>query len=163
MLAVPLVYNFQVNCAVAGLASDDLAAALEPLKPDETLVVFTRHRSSQKCFNTCIDLLLSKQIAAYVVASLPRGSGQPDSAAKATLHRQEQGSNCENKMVIPKSKSSNENRPGTVAYALQAAADQGMSYARRKLIWLMPARCGPSCTRTAAHSTTPSAPSSSRP
>ncbi len=126
MLAVPLVYNFQVSRAVAGLASDDLAAALEPLKPDETLVVFTRHRSSQKCFNTCIDLLLSKQIAAYVVASLPRGSGQPESDAKATLHRLEQGSDCESKMVIPKNKSSNENRPGTVAYALRAAADQGM-------------------------------------
>jgi hypothetical protein len=67
--------------------------------------------------------VLSKQIAGYVVASLPRGSGQPDSAAKATLHRLEQGSDCENKMVIPKNKSSNENRPGTVAYALQAAAD----------------------------------------
>ncbi len=126
MLAVPLVYNFQVSRAVASLASDDLAAALEPLKPDETLVVFTRSRSSQKCFNTCIDLLLSKQIAAYVVASLPRVSGQPESDAKATLHRLEQGSDCENQMVIPKNRSSNEDRPGTVAHALKIAAEGGM-------------------------------------
>jgi hypothetical protein len=133
MLAVPLVYNFQVKRAVASLASDDLAAALEPLKPDETLAVFARHGSSQKCFNTCLDLLLSKQIAAYVVASLPRGSGQPDSTAKATLHRLEPGSDCESKMVIPHNQSTNENRPGTVAHALKAAADRGMCIRSREV------------------------------
>lgn len=126
MLAVPLLYNFQVKRAVAGLNSDDLGAVLETLKPDETLAIFTRHRSSQKCFNTCIDLLLSRQIAAFVVASLPRGSTQPHSAAKATSHRLEQASACENKLVIPKNQSSNKKRPGTVAFALQAAADRGM-------------------------------------
>ena len=133
MLAVPLAYNFQVKRAVAGLMSDDLGADLEPLKPDETLVVFTSSRSSQKCFNTCIDLLLSKQIAAYVVANLPRGSEQPDSAAKATLHWLEQGSDCESQMVMPKNKSSNENSPGTVAHALRAAADQGMCIRSREV------------------------------
>ncbi len=126
MLIVPLLYNIQVKRAVANLASDDLAAALDPLKPDETLVVFGRHRSSQKCFNTCIDLLLSRQIAAFVVASLPRGSTQPDSNARATMHRLERGASCDNKLVIPKNQSSNENSPGTVAHALKAAADRGM-------------------------------------
>jgi hypothetical protein len=133
MLVVPLVYNFQVKRAVASLMADDLGAVLEPLKPDETLLVFTRSRSSQKCFNTCIDLLLSKQITAYVVASLPRDSGLPDSAAKATLHRLEPGSDCENNQVIPKNKSSNENTAGTVAYALKAAAAQGMCIRSREV------------------------------
>jgi hypothetical protein len=126
MLVVPLVYNIQVKRAVAGLTSGDLGAVLEPLKPNETLVVFGNHRSSQKCFNTCIDLLLTKQIGGWIAAQLPRGSSQPDSAAKATLHRLEPGSDCENKLVIPKNKSSNTNRPGTVAHALKAAAERGM-------------------------------------
>lgn len=126
MLAVPLVYNLQVKRAVAGLISDDRGAVLEPLKRDETLLVFGPHRSSQKCFNTCIDLLLSQQIGAWISAQLPRGITDPTSAATATLHRLEPGSDCENKLVIPKNKSSNENQPGTVAYALKAAAGRGM-------------------------------------
>ena len=126
MLAVPLMYNFQVKRAVASLVSGDLAASLEPLKPDETLAVFARHGSSQKCFNTCIDLLLSRQIAGFIAAELPRGGTQPGSSAKATLHRLEPGSDCENKLVIPKNQSRNEGRAGTVAHALKTAADRGM-------------------------------------
>ncbi|MEE4238201.1 MAG: hypothetical protein V2I51_15880, partial [Anderseniella sp.] len=126
MLAVPLLYNFQVKRAVASLVSGDLAAAVEPLKPEQTLAVFRRSGSSQKCFNTCLDLLLSRQIAAWIAAELPRGSTQPDSAAKATMHRLERGASCDNKLVIPKNQSSNENSPGTVAHALKAAADRGM-------------------------------------
>jgi hypothetical protein len=126
MLAVPLLYNFQVKRAVANLVSGDVAASLDPLKPDETLVVFGSHRSSQKCFSTCQDLLLSGQIAGFIAAVLPRGSTQPDSAANATMHRLEPGSDCENKLVIPHNQSTNQGRPGTVAHALKAAADRGM-------------------------------------
>jgi hypothetical protein len=126
MLAVPLLYNFQVKRAVASLVSGDLAEAVEPLKPEQTLAVFRRSGSSQKCFNTCIDLLLTGQIAAFIEADLPRGGSQPDSGARATLFRLVRRSTCENKLVIPKNKSSNENRPGTVAHALKAAADRGL-------------------------------------
>jgi hypothetical protein len=125
MLALPLLYNLQVKIAVANLTLGDKAAAVEPLKPEETLAVLRRSGSSQKCFNACIDLLLTGQITAYVAADLPRGGTEPASEIKATMHRLVRVNSCENRLVIPKNRSYNEKHSGTVAYSLKAAAEQG--------------------------------------
>jgi len=126
MLVLPLLYNLHVKSAVNDLTSRDEAAAVDPLRPDETLAVLRRSRYSLKCFNTCIDLLLTGQIAAYVTASLPRGSTEPVGEVKAMMHRLVRAESCDNKLLIPRNRSYNENKPGTVAYSLKAAADQGM-------------------------------------
>lgn len=126
MAMVPQAYNFQLQRAVSTLQGDDISAALPPLKPDETLAVLRASRSSLKCFNACIDLLLSGQVASYIAASLPRGTTEPGGNMKAMRHRLVRSGTCENPNIIAKNASSNESNPKTVAYQLKTAAQRGI-------------------------------------
>lgn len=126
MAMVPQAYNFQLQRAVSTLQAGDINVALPPLKPDETLAVLRASRSSLKCFNACIDLLLSGQVANYIAASLPRGTMEPGGEMKAMRHRLVRSETCENPNIIPKNASSNERKPQTVAYELKAAAERGI-------------------------------------
>lgn len=126
MLAVPQIYNFQVNGAVSELQSGDMKGTLAPLRASETLAVIKGSGRSVKCFNACIDLLLSGQIAAYLTVPLPRNFTEPTGDMKAMRHRLVRSQTCDNPNLVPHNRSSNEDKPGTVANQLKLASQRGI-------------------------------------